>query len=1038
MVGSLIAWSVRARLLVLPVAAVLIALGALQLRGSETDLLPEFSPTYVEVQTEALGLSAEEVEQLITAPMENLLLNGVAYLDDIRSESVNGLSSITLVFEQGTDLLTARQVVQERLTQAGLLAHLTDPPVMLQPTSSASRVMAVGFRSEEVSPIEMSVLARWSIRPKLLGVPGVANVAIFGQRERQLQVQVDAPAMAQHDVTLQEVISTSGNALWVSPLSYLNASSPGTGGFVDTFGTRLEIRHVSPISTADELGRVALERGDGTSSSLVLSDVATVVEDHQPLIGDAVVDDGPGLVMVIEKLPGANTVEVTEGVEEALATLAPGLRGVEVDTALFRPASFVQQARTNLLVTLGIGLALASLLLGLLLLQWRATVVALASGAAALMVAVLVLDRWGTGLNAMVTAGLVLAIVVIVHDVVVDVHDVVVDADASGPERSVLPTRRSMGYATAIVLVAATPLLVTGRLAGEFTRPAAIGFMVAVLASFVVALTLTPALASLLLPGRSARPRDEVPAIPPTRSSAPVGGRARRTPSPAPRAVGTLAVLAVLAVAGLVAVPTLEQSDQPALLPTFQESDLVVRWRGVPGVSRTAMTEVAADLGGRLRALPGVRDVGGHVGRAVLSDRVNGIGVGELWVALDPEGDRDSTVAAVRQVTADYGRADAEVRSYFADRVEEVGGLLSEFDRGRIGAARDEVVIRIYGEDLAVLRQQADVVAADLDELDPVSEVRVETPATEPNVEVEVDLAAAEQHGLKPGDVRRAASTLVSGLRVGSLFEAQKVFDVVVVGDRPSLQSPARIGALLLDTPDGGSVRLDEVASVSVGSSLSVINRESVSRRIDLVATVDGDRASAVDRIEERIAAIGFPLEYHAEVIGDVAQRATDDRRLAVVGLGALVAVLLLLQVGLGSWRRAAATMLLLPFALSGGLIATAVFGGTVTVGTALGFLAVLALFVRNALVQGRQQEDHRPAVVSGVVGAMVLLPVLVAGTRPGLEVLHPMSLVVVGGIVTTTLVSWLVLPLLADLGNVDPDPTADLIRPDRPALQEV
>ena len=1025
MLAAVMAWSVRARLLVLPVAAVLIALGGLQLRDGETDLLPEFSPTYVEVQTEALGLSAEEVEQLITAPMENLLLNGVAYLDNIRSESVNGLSSITLVFEPGTDLLTARQVVQERLTQATLLAHLTDPPVMLQPTSSSSRVMAVGFRSEEVTPIEMSVLARWSIRPKLLGVPGVANVAIFGQRERQLQVQVDAPAMAKHDVSLQQVINTSGNALWVSPLSYLNASSPGTGGFVDTFGTRMEIRHVSPISTADQLARVALEGADGKSSKLALSDVATVVEDHQPLIGDAVVDDGPGLVMVIEKLPGANTVEVTEAVDEALATLAPGLRGIDVDTELFRPASFIEQARANVLVIVGIGLGLAALLLGLLLLQWRATVVALVSGVTALMAAVLVLERWGTGLNAMVMAGLVLALGVILHDVVVDV-------DPSGPEGSVVPARRSMGYATAIVLLAATPLLVTGRLAGEFTRPAAIGFVVAVLISFLVALTVTPALASLLLKGRAERGAARVPGS--AAASRLRGWTSRTSSGPRP----ALAVLALVAVAGLATLPTLEQSDHPALLPSFEESHLVVRWQGTPGVSRSAMTEVAADLGSRLRAVPGVRDVGGHVGRAVLSDRVNGIGVGELWVALDPEADRGRTVAAVSEVTEDYEGTDAEVRSYLADRLEEVGGLFSGFDRGRIGAAKDEVVVRIYGEDLEVLRKQAAKVAADLDELGPVEEVSVDAPAADPNVEVEVDLAAAERHGLKPGDIRRAASTLVSGLRVGSLFEAQKVFDVVVVGDRPSLKNPNRIGALLLDTPDGGSVRLDEVASVTVGSSLSVINRESVSRRLDMVATIEGDRTEAVDEIKEQIAAIGFPLEYHAEVIGDVAERVTDDRRLAIVGIGALVAVLLLLQVGLGSWRRAAGTMVLLPFALSGGLVATALAGGAVTVGTMLGFLAVLALFVRNALVQGRH-ERQLPTVVAGAAGVVLLLPVVVAGARPGLEILHPMSLVVVGGVITTTLVSLLVLPLLnARTSDPDPDPAEDLIGPDRFTPQEV
>ena len=328
-----------------------------------------------------------------------------------------------MIFEPGTDLLEARQVVQERLTQVGLLAHLTEPPAIVQPISSTNRVMVVGFSSAEVSPIALSVLARWTIRPRLLGVPGVANIAIFGQRERQLQVQVDPRRLAEHGVTLQEVINTSGNALWVSPLTYLKASAPGTGGFVDTPASRLEIRHVSPIKAPEDLSQVALEREDGTQNpdGLTLGDVATVVEDHQPLIGDAVIDDGPGLVMVIEKFPGANTVTVTEGVEDALSTLAPGLQGVTVETELFRPATFVEEARDNFVLTLGLGLLLALLLVLLVLWDLRAALVVAASTAASLLTSLLLLDLLDVQLDSLALAGLALAAGVVVQDAVGDV-----------------------------------------------------------------------------------------------------------------------------------------------------------------------------------------------------------------------------------------------------------------------------------------------------------------------------------------------------------------------------------------------------------------------------------------------------------------------------------------------------------------------------------------------------------------------------------------------------------------------------------------
>jgi multidrug efflux pump subunit AcrB len=325
----------KLRFLVVILAAILLVFGFMQLRQMPVNVFPEIDPPYVEVQTEALGLSAEEVEAFITVPMEADLLNGVAWLDQIYSESVAGLSSILLIFEPGTDPIRARQMVQERLTQAHALPNVSQPPVMMQPLSSTNRAMMVGLSSDELSLIEMGVLSRWNIKPRLLGVPGVANVAIWGQRERQLQVQVDPQKLHENGVSLQQIIETTGEALWVSPLSYLEASSPGTAGWIDTPNQRLSVRHVLPITSADDLARVAVV----DKENLLLGDVTTVVEDHQPLIGDAALADGPGLILVIEKFPGANTLEVTSGVEKALADLQPGLQGMEIDTSLFRAAN---------------------------------------------------------------------------------------------------------------------------------------------------------------------------------------------------------------------------------------------------------------------------------------------------------------------------------------------------------------------------------------------------------------------------------------------------------------------------------------------------------------------------------------------------------------------------------------------------------------------------------------------------------------------------------------------------------------------------
>jgi len=321
MMRQIIGWSLQARVLVLAIAVALMIFGSTQLRDMPVDTLPEFQPTTVHVQAEALGLSAAEVEQLVTVPLEQDLLSFVPFVDVIRSESVPGLASLELIFEPGTDLYVARQVVQERLAEAAVaLPGASKVPQMLQPLSSTNRVMMVGLTSDDVSLIDMSVLARWTIRPALMGVPGVANVATWGQREQQLQVQIDPQRLQDQGVSLTQVIETTGNALWWSPLGFVEASSPGTGGFIDTPNQRLGIQHIPTISSPEDLAQVPIE----DKPAVRLDEVADVVEGHQLLIGDAVINRGPSLLLVIEKFPGASTLEVTRAVEEELERLRPG------------------------------------------------------------------------------------------------------------------------------------------------------------------------------------------------------------------------------------------------------------------------------------------------------------------------------------------------------------------------------------------------------------------------------------------------------------------------------------------------------------------------------------------------------------------------------------------------------------------------------------------------------------------------------------------------------------------------------------------
>ncbi|MEA2429648.1 MAG: hypothetical protein QOI19_121, partial [Thermoleophilaceae bacterium] len=464
MLRGIVNASVRLRLLVVLAAAVLLAIGASQARKAPVDVLPEFSAPIVEVQTESLGLSAPEVEQLITVPMEQDLLNGVEGAQSIRSQSVPGLSSIVLTFKRGTDVFTARQLVQERLVQIGVLPNvLTTPPAMRQPVSSTNRVMAVGLSTSKLTPIQLSVLARWTVRPRLLGLPGVANVAIWGQRDRQLQVVVDPKRLHSNNVSLAQIISTVGNSQLVSPLSYLTASSPGTGGFVDGPNQRLSVRHVLPFGKPKTLGKVPIDNGHG----LQLSDVTRVEENHPPLIGDAVVNGGRGLMLVIEKFPNASTVQVTNEVQRALDDLRPGLGGVKLDTSVFRPASYIHSAEHNLTILAILSGVLMILVAAAFLLRWRTVLVSAVAVTASMLAALGVLYLTGESLNALVVAGLLIALAVVVDDAIGDSANITrrlerrrdgEEEDAtSGVVSTVVELRSTLTYATLIVVLAVAP-----------------------------------------------------------------------------------------------------------------------------------------------------------------------------------------------------------------------------------------------------------------------------------------------------------------------------------------------------------------------------------------------------------------------------------------------------------------------------------------------------------------------------------------------------------------------------------------------------
>lgn len=1049
MVRALVSTSVRFRLIAIGIAGVLLLVGATQLQTARIDVLPEFAPTTVEVQTEALGLSAEEVEELVTVPLEADLLHGVAFLEKIESKSLPSLSSIRMTFEPGTDVLKARQVVAERLTQSAALPNVAKAPVMLQPLSSLNRFMIVGLSSTEKSLIEMSVLARWDIQPRLMGVPGVANVAIFGQRERQLQVLVDPAKLRARGVTLDNVVETAGNALWFSPLTFLEASTPGTGGFIDTPQQRLGIQHILPIRSAEDLAQVAIDRG-ADAPPLALGDVATVVEDHQPLIGDGVVGEGTGLVLVLEKFPNVNTLDVTRNVEAALAAMQPGLPGIQVDTTVFREASFIDASIGNVSMALLIGFLLIAIVLGMMLFDWRAALISLITIPLALIAAAVVLHLSGVSLNAISAVGMMVAVGVVVDDVVGLVDGVrrrlreprPGDAQAGRPSvvtQAVVDSRGPVSYATLVILVGLVPLLFVDGAVSAFLPSLLRAYGVAIVASFIVSLTVAPALAVLIL---SATPGE--------RSESPVLRRIRHAYESAMRSFARrtrpawVVVATVVAGAAVIASLAIAPAEGDGVLPAFRQRDLLIGWTGAPGMSQPEMTRIVSRAAAELRGVPGVRSVGAQVGRAIMSDARANVNAGEIWVSMDPAADYDRTRDSIQAVVDGYPGLERTVTTYPADRMAEV-----------FGERKRDVSIRVYGQDLAILEAKAEDVRTAIAAIDGIESPAVSATTKEPTVEVEVDLDKAAAVGLKAGDVRRAAASLLSGIQVGNLFEEQKVFEVVVWGTPEQRASLDTIEALLIDTPKAGLVPLGDVADVRVAPVPSVIDREGVMRYLDVTADVRGrDLAAVLADVRSAVASVPFDIEYHAEVTSAAVARQDAQFRLLAVIAGAAILMLLLLQAAFGAWRLAFLVMLAMPAAAAGGVIVALATGELMTLGALAGFILVIALTVRHTIAlvdrfhrleESRTRVDvvvaavHErlvPIATTVVSTAAFAIPFIALGDVAGLEIMRPMAMVVLGGLVSASLVILFVLPSIYLLSGPSPESETEGLFSEPPAFE--
>ncbi|QDV09617.1 Cobalt-zinc-cadmium resistance protein CzcA [Planctomycetes bacterium Poly30] len=1007
--GAIVAWALRFKSLVLLLAVLSLVVAFERSKSLPLDVFPEFAPPRVEIQTKAPGLSTEEVDQLVTVPLESALLGapGVAH---VRSKSVLGLSSVVLILAEDIDVTTARQSIQERMVNAASrLPQSARPPVMMPPLSALSRVMKIGITSERYSMTELSELIRWEVRPKLLSVPGVVNVAVWGQREPELQILLDPERLAQEGVPLRSLLVSAGEAVQRS-----------AGGHIETLNQRIPIIADLAVRTAAGLAGAVV----GTPLSLTrIGDLGTVQKGAAPLIGEAVINGGPGLLLIVEKEPGANTLLVTEGVESALKSLGPRLDGVSVDTTIFRPATFVEMSIENLKHAFLLGIVLVIVIIGLFMADWRTALISMTALPVSLAMAILVLDHFGIQINTMVLAGLVLSLGELVDDAIIDVENISRRLRMSQPgEGSLvdlivsasLEVRGAVIYGSLVIVLVMLPILFLDGVAGAFFRPLAVSYMVAIAASLLTALTLTPAL-SLVLLGRKRGSEADPPLIRlARRATRPILGiflRRRWLP---------LATLALVGGAAVAIVPSLGEN----FMPKFREFDFLMHWLEKPGASVEASRRSATLVAREIMEVEGVRNFGAHIGRAVAADEVVGPDFSELWISLDPASDHDLALQKIGEVLARFPGIQSDVLTYLRERVKEV-----------VSGTSASMVVRIHGEDLGVLREQAASMLESLRGVPGLVDLHVEPQVVVPTLRVTPDEDALCSVGLTAAPLREALSTYVNGQAVGEVMDGFRPLTVVVRGDPGKLHDPAALERIPVDLPGGGTALLGELARVSFENAPNAIKREGGSRKIDVVANVENrDLASAAADMDAVLAGTPHRAGVHAELLGEFAAQKRARERILSFGVLSILAIIALLHGNLRDFKPTLLVFFALPFPLAGGIFAVYLSGGVLSLGSFVGMAAVLGVGARNAvmlvdhfrhleleegvpfgleLVRRGTEERLAALLMTALTTSLALLPLILAGSAPGTEIELPMAVVVLGGVLVSLTLNVLVVPAL-------------------------
>ncbi|MEP6883360.1 MAG: efflux RND transporter permease subunit [Gammaproteobacteria bacterium] len=1013
MLAAIVRASLRNPRIITALTCLIAALGLAALLKARFDVFPDFAPPHVLVQTEAPGLDATQVEALVTRPLEGLLA-GTENVKTVRSTSSQGLSAIQVVFDRGGDPYRQRQVVTERLAEfGGMLPQGVGAPLLSPLSSSMEYLVHFGYTSDRLTPVELRDVVQWTIKPQILAVPGVAQAQLFGGDVRERQIEIDSAKLAAVELTLDDVLAAAKRATGLIG-----------GGYFETPTQRIVIQAQAPGVTLEALAQAVV--GTRRGLPVRLGDVASLREGAEPRFGDALIGGKPGILIETSTQFGANTLEVTRALEQRLDAMVPALakQGVQYHPALLRPASFIESAIAKLRNSLAIGAVLVVALLLITLRDWRGALVSFSAIPLALLTTVWILEAWGLSLNTMTLGGLVVALGVVVDDAVIDVENILRRRRSAARDVAIgelfmdasLEVRRPVFYATAAVAVAFLPILMMSGLQGAFFRPLSISFLLAVGLSLLVAMSATPALCALVMARHI--PKSEAAFLQrlKRRQLGAIAWLSRR-----PRAL--IAIVLVSGVAGIILLPLLGAR----LLPDFRENYLIAHASLRPGISLPETTRVGELISKGLIAIPGVKSVAEQIGRAENGQDPDAPNKSEFEVQIDPRQGRSAAEieAAIRDVFDDFPNQLVEIYSVLAERIgETLSGESAPFSISVIGSDLD-ADDRVGAQIVDVLRHLPDG-----------GSVRLIVPPREVELHLELLPKQLAIYGLQAADVLQTVNAAYHGSVAAELNQADRSVPVVVrIADAGA--DPSAVGALLLRGRDGAVTPLSAVAKITMILARSLIDhQDGLRRQIVVAAPKSTDQAGYADAARKAIAAkVSLPRGVFLRYGGAAEAQTAARNELLLHSAAAFVLIVLLLALAFGHARHVLLVLLSLPSTLIGGVAAVALSGGTLTLGAMVGFVALFGMAARNTillvshydhLVQVEAQpwnlqtasrgaeERLTPVLLTALLTGLALLPVALQLHQPGHEIEGPMAVVILGGLVSSTLVSLLLIPPLA------------------------